>query len=677
MMEDKGESRVRRFFRSRKIWGLLVLILLVGVFVLTYKIDELTHSAPTTADCNPIPITPPTLPDFVESISYQEPGLFGSVQLLHVEENIVYLGIGDSLVIMDASNTAEPQLISSLSLSRVTSGIRSFNIHNELAFVRWGDLWDQSNTVDLTDLTAPIEAICSSDISGRHFSKLFADRYYIFDTRRGSIRVWDTELGKEASRFGFYSDPQIVWERVGRFNIPVPHLIRSSPFNLHDFSFDGRYVYILNTPPSPNCCSRITILDLENPENPEQVGEIPLYTVSFWEVKFLGDFLFVSGYEPGNLYSSTIIYDVHDKQQPIELISIPSKSLPIIHEGYAYFPGGSGIDIWELEAEFGPEMVGRFSIPGIVNDFYRLYDTDMAFLDNYFYFAYGPTLSIFDNQNPSNPILVNQLQYPDLPYIGRIVAAPDKLVAIVKEQKEAPIQILDIDDQGQMGKWESLAASTSEKQFRDITITGDLLYGLYIDLTKVEHGTNLYAFDLFNTTIQNPDSSVFLPRIDAWDMAGDYPYLYLSQFETFATLEIIDVSNFSDPNRVTFINTEGKLSQDVIVWNDKLYYSSVYDPGLNQFDISNKLTPRMVDFYPYDAFDALTIGDGLLFGLIPSSKIAIIDISSNSQPTLIGTYEFVQGRITDIAYADSVLYLARGRQLIAVKLDLEKIRPSD
>jgi hypothetical protein len=113
-----------------------------------------------------------------------------------------------------------------------------------------------------------------------------------------------------------------------------------------------------------------------------------------------------------DLRSSATVYDISDKEMPRELFSIPSSNLPVLHNRFAYFLSNRKIEIWDLEKENGSEQVGQISIPEVTDTLAWLNKNRIAFIENYLYFAYGPTLYIFDNLVSSDPVLIDQIEYP-------------------------------------------------------------------------------------------------------------------------------------------------------------------------------------------------------------------------------------------------------------------------
>jgi hypothetical protein len=113
--------------------------------------------------------------------------------------------------------------------------------------------------------------------------------------------------------------------------------------------------------------------------------------------------------------------------------------------------------------------------------------------------------------------------------------------------------------------------------------------------------------------------------------------------------------------------------QDLVVWQDSLFLVSTVGSGdLWRFDISDRERPLLAERYAIADMQAVTAGDGFLFGLNVAGQVVVIDLRPPTGPTLNGRYDMGLGLVEDVAYENGILYLALGEKGgAAVKLRLD------
>jgi hypothetical protein len=396
------------------IWLKVVIRVFPGLVLLflTAACNDEPPPMIVTAECNPTPVIASPLPEIVESVDYLGLEVYGPVHSLRVVGDKVYMGLGDAFAVMDASNAAEPSLLGTLPLAGQTNRmpISSFSIHDNLAYFTWGGT---NFTVDVSNPNEPVEVNCTSAVPWPGAANAFGERYYISNSTLGGIRIEERPLGAAplaVASYATYTAHELEWRQPPGQPVPLPALVGSEPMYVRQYTFDERYLYLLNVIriPGDYCCGALTILDLQNPAEPRHISttQLPVEYAPFY-LKAAEEMLFITFHQPRGRNPRTILYDISNKRKPVELTAIPGFALPYIHNGYAYFPGDAKFDIWELWGKDGPKLVGRIELPGLTTQG----ENRLAFVGEYIYYSAGSTLAILNNEDPANPYLNYALSF--------------------------------------------------------------------------------------------------------------------------------------------------------------------------------------------------------------------------------------------------------------------------
>ncbi|MFZ0543791.1 MAG: hypothetical protein WAM60_00020, partial [Candidatus Promineifilaceae bacterium] len=573
-------------------------LLLLGLIVLSLIVacgEKPPSFAPVTADCNPTPALEPSLSSHVESISYLGPDLYGPVHSLNVGGDMIYLGLGNTFAIMDASNSAEPRLVGTLPLIDPDIGLpfTDFSVHDGLAYLSWGG---KNYTIDVSDPTQPREVVCTLAVPWPQAAKAFGGRYFISNSSLGGIQIeerpLDAALPTPVASYATYTTPKIEWQQPPDQLIPLPALTESEPMYVRRYTFDDRYLYLLNVIriPGDYCCGSLTILDLENPAKPRHISttELPPEYAPL-NLAVAEDMLFISFFEPRGYNPHTYMYDISNRRKPKQVASIPGITLPYVHDGYAYFPGEQKIDIWDLHGEKGPRVVGRIEIPGMTDNVRAQWENRLTFVGDDIYFSAESALSVLNNEEPANPFLIEQMTFPLLPRSPRLTVSNGRLMSIMATPYQSNIQTWKPDEAGQKGEWQPLPGTTISGEFEDITTAGDWVYALDVDAVVGSTTTYLYGYNL-NAASPVPTTTLTIPDFDGRKSAADFPYLYLLEStQEYSAIKVVDVSNPADPELVREVPLEPAYYQDLVVWEDSLYVvSTLFESALWHFDISDR-----------------------------------------------------------------------------------------
>lgn len=666
-----------QFQNSRRLTLLIILLLLAAC-------NQPPPPPTAVARCNPVPIPPPALPAMVESITYQGPELYGPVHSLHVEGDRMYMGLGNNFAVMDVSNAAEPRLLGTVSLPRSAfSGMDIYAVRDDLVYLGIGSPGLSGAAELVIDVTNPAEPViveCNPAVPKPRLNT-FNGRYEIYSGGSGGITIHQQTTngskGQEIASFAIYPAPRIEWNQPPGQQIPLPSITRPKAMSASDFTFDDRYLYLISVEyiPGQYCCGRLTILDLENPADPDHISTtvFPSNTV-LQSVKAVGDFLFVTNHGlPDSAH--TIVFDMTDKRKLVELGTIPTLYPFQVHNRYAYFPDWtkSEIAIWDLQDEDSPKLVGKINAPDSLGVFSRSLENNLAFVGDYIYLANGGTLEILDNQDPANPYFVNRVEYPLLPVPNQIAVSDSQVAAAIIRRGGREIQILEIEPGGQLGEWQPLSVVNMIEPIAEFTIHDGYIYTLDIAVEEEIATTNLNVFDLAGPTQNSPAAALSLNNYATYLMAAAPPNLFLFDARNNPKIAVIDVSEPLNPSVAAEITLEPGDYSHLAVWKDDLYILSGYpDTKLLHFDISSPVHPQFTQFYELPPQLQIAAGDGYLFGIGVNHNVEVFELRPSDNPVLVEQIPIVQGNARDIIYENGTLYLAVGvRGLAAVQLNLD------
>ena len=182
----------------------------------------------------------------------------------------------------------------------------------------------------------------------------------------------------------------------------------------------------------------------------------------------------------------------------------------------------------------------------------------------------------------------------------------------------------------------------------------------YVLLNEAVEGSNIYRFDGETTAEVTLPVPFFKPDVRSGRIVFTEPYFLYFERLNPTRIGLIDYSVPNAPVFETNFFFDMSFPLDLLVDSETLYLiSNGNPPGLSTIDITDIEQMEVVDFLPTGTIWALTVGDGFLFG-IGEEGVTIFDIRSSPVPTLVGSYQLFEGTIKDIAYADGVLYIARG-----------------
>ena len=427
----------------------------------------------------------------------------------------------------------------------------------------------------------------------------------------------------------------------------------------------------------------LLVIDVSDPTDPRIVGEAP----NEWfaaGIHVQDQYAYVAdGYYQVMNEGGLLIYDVSDPAAPrLEgKLSTPQggPNAVVVVDTYAYVANGQdGLLIADVTNKQSPYRIGAAD---------TTYACDVAVRDNYAYVADRTGgLKIIDHSFKQFPVQVGSFDTDGeawgIELVGDhayIADFDNGLVIIDVSNPNFPMQV------GRM--------DTGDEAMK-VTVAGDRAYiadnrhGLVVaDVSVV---TNPVPKGHVDTAGMVMDVKVARGHIFVCDGnrlfilgAGDLPHpevvgyydasetggggmrvaihgdrAYLANGE--AGLDILDISDLSDPKRMGGHDTDG-IATDVFVAGDLAYVADL-ENGLVIIDVSNPLLTREVGHFDTDdqARRVTVDGDHAFVG-DRFNGLLIIDVSTPSSPALVGHWEIEgDGHVNGIALSGDHAYLSTG-----------------
>ena len=446
--------------------------------------------------------------------------------------------------------------------------------------------------------------------------------------------------------------------------------LENSPFEFRDISLSDclAVTYLDN--------GNLVFLDLNDINNPSIINEIPGISTS--EIEVINDYL----YELKFTHSSIIfqIYNISDPENPLFLGSedlsgwMPNQF--VIKDNFAYVASDTGslqiVDISDLN---NPNLISECTIPNMVSE-------DVVVTNNYAYLIGSGenSYSIVEISDPNNPELIEGFDFT-----GSNIEICNSKVYICTNSGNIftnnGLAILDITNPESFDLDTHFKSGLAEKLqvINDIAFIANGFTGLTIlDSSNPNEITHISNYQTSDTAL---------------DVIIDSTTAFVAVNEN--GVEIIDVSNLTEPELLSQIDTEyGKIrtlakkdnnlyfggedeyciyayniedlenpqllqtipvndfSFDLTIYDDYLYLAG-YWGGLQIFDISDSENVVELCSYPLSMAYSVTAGDDLVF--INGNGLHIFDTSSFANPYIIETLDT---GASDMHYQDNQLYFS-------------------
>ena len=423
---------------------------------------------------------------------------------------------------------------------------------------------------------------------------------------------------------------------------------------IHNVAAQGDHVYITDS------AFGIRILDASDLSQIEEVGSFPHNQTSdvIFSRLIVSDDLLYYMQDGDNSDKKLVILDVSDPQEPVEIGSLNMPGFWWFYgfdycDGYGCIAGGKeGLWVVEISA---PDSITNVGI-------YDPYDLSSGLAvsgDHAFVGTYMNDLVVYDVSDPSLPLEVTSLKFPDSP-IKQISVWGDHLyVPGVKVGHDIGVGVVDISDPAnpqeitcwhappeysgaafnveRYGNYAFIACAIGGIEVYDVTQIDQPValdnWTLWDALTNQAFGvTNVKiswpylfapdrAFGLYVLDVSDPSHMVEVascktPGEAMWaDISADHQHIYIADGDR--GLRIIDVSNPLGPVEVGFHEQSLEMANHVAVCGDSVYVSDGGQIGLHVFDVSDPRAPLEVAYHKTSGAFAhdVVVADDLIYFL--------------------------------------------------------------
>lgn len=397
----------------------------------------------------------------------------------------------------------------------------------------------------------------------------------------------------------------------------------------------GDYAYIGIGP-------RLVAIDVSDPISPTLVGQTDVMPGIVEDIFIAGEYAYVAN-DDGGLR----IVDISVPPDPVEIGSLTGSMARgvAVADNHAYVADGFGsLLVIDVSTPTAPAYVTAWGIPGDTDAM------DVAVAESYAYIAgWSSGLLIVDVSTPGNPTLVGScstsaeatevMVVGDYAYVGTSTAG---------------LRIVDI----------STPSNPLEVGFWDGGVRGIDVSGSYAYVAA----DSLYVLD-----ISTPSSPVEVgsfgsleARSRAVTVVGDYAYLA----DQKDGLRIVDISIPDDLTEASSIETIGDHIVGLDASADYAYLVEDHPPRRVQIlDMSLPASPAVIGIYDeYRGSKAVDALEPYMYVTDEGGFLAVVDISTPSEPTQIG-YEHIQSYAQfKIVVSDDYAYLASGTSFYAIDI---------
>ena len=542
--------------------------------------------------------------DFLERIGEWPYGSSLSVAVDSVR-NIIFLGSGGAVLILDGTDKTNPQLITDTIRTAGLVEDMFYDSPTQRLYLACGEggyeIWNVENP------RLPFR-YCRNEIY-----------YYNVETPVGHVQVRGDFAVFECG-FGYIHSVNIS-DPYNPFQVSFNGIVGNPAHNIH--IDQAGYVHATGQ-------QKYVILYLDPSGQLYTAGELDIYNSNAVfggpQASYVGqgDYMYII-YNGG--YSSA---DVGG------LIHIE------VRGNLAYIINNDGLNIWDVTNKNSPFLVGSVSMEPYPQDLYIA--GHYAFVSHS---SYG--LKIYDVQDPTSPLLigtfdtysaaVTSVVKDDIAYV---TYSGDGLLMMDISNLEYPVLI---------GQFEN-SSYTYDLKFRD-----DLVY-----LACWEDGFKI--LDVSDPT--TPTLVSVLSGFNAWkvELYGNYAYVEeLNPPYTIGTIRIINISNPSNPFEVGSIQIPD-YGEELVYYNNYLFVAcddaglkilDVSDPQ-NPFEASSISLPDVLDIYIRDNDAYVCAADWPSNG----GGFYIFDISDPLIPIVKGYYGTAGFFPRDVSIADTFAYVSDG-----------------
>jgi hypothetical protein len=622
------QQGVRILFKQKIMTFVLLLILIISLLSSLVGEPSLYEPAPTEGtpfddmgiDSGDIRSTRADS----DSVSLVSKALFGSAQDVHVVGDLAYLVAGWSLLILDISDTFDPQLQGYYDSPGEAMGVYVEGDYAYLAIAQIG-----LDVVDISNPTSPLSVnVLGTDaialdtyVSGSYVYVAETTGFEIFDISSPQNPDWEAKFDTDGSVYHITVDGDYAYVPSTNQGLLVVNVSDPSSPTLEGINTD----YANPSSPLPrdvfisepyayvaDYFSGLVVLDINDKTDPQAVALDA--TLGYpWEIKLDGTNVFVADEDEG-----LAIFDISQPDNPSFVTNHDppgngdTKSVYIHGQNAVLADDLYGLQIVDISTPSNPDDQGNWDKTGFAV-------TDVQIVGNYAYVAdFEAGLKILDVSNPSNPNLVGVYDTDGDAWAVKVVGDSayvadrfDGLKVINVANPTNPTQAWNI--------------PTSSETW-DVDVSGSHAY-----VADYDNGLKVIDINTRNVVGSlNTDGNAYSVHV-----VGEFAYLGDGD-----GLLVINISDPTSPSEMGFyeIIQSGHASMGVYVTGSYAYVGTVFE-GMHIIDITDPNNPSLVGSFEevVSTMGAVALGT-TVYHSDYLDGLTVIDTSTLSNPQKIGYY---------------------------------------
>jgi hypothetical protein len=532
---------------------------------------------------------------------------------LDADRDLVYLGSGGAILVLDVSDPAEPQLLSdNLHTDGHVRDLRYVGANQRLYVADWRtglEIWDLQDPQNPELLSSvPVYYVGTEADFPTDGLIVLGDHLYINanDARVHAFDISDpanpVDLGVQAGPFWYYIEDR----------------------DTDDVAAAGSYAYVAGSGLAKFLIHADGIL--------EKVGE-NLYTGGISCIEAQGSYVY------GGVSESLGIFDVSSYYPELVGSAAVSQGLNdlALTGNFVVAVNRTGLFVFDVSTPQSPQQIASLSLP---DEGYRVrLDGDVAYVA-----GEGAGLQVIDISDPYNPALIGS--YDTVATTSRVMVAGD--YAFLGQSTDGLV-ITDISNPNAVQAVGTAEGGAAGESLR----LGDYLY------VADWYTPALQVIDV--SDVSNPVEVGAVSDFTAADLATDGEFLYATRFSVSTQLYYLHVFDLTDPTSPVELGTMtvGPFIFELAYANDHLFAIEFYDEGLHIINVADPYNPYEDAFYPVDwGEDVCTQGN---YAYVTSfhQGLLVLDVSNPASPTLAGSfYEVFQ--FGDVAVSGDLAFITTG-----------------
>jgi len=561
----------------------------------------------------------------------------GTVQAIAVQADTVFVGVGDSLVVLDMTAPQDPRPIASL---RLPARITDIQIHQHHAFVTLYDSWNGIYIIDVSDLP---RLTVTGMYQTEKIQDLVLNGDFLFLTQ---FSLSDDSVKNEIQIYDISNLPAIL--RVSTYEIGT-----DEDTSLGQMASNGKYLFVdvFHFLPQPR---QLQILDISAPTQPKRFSSYALADgATIHQIEIVNDHALLSTHldyeviELDDLKPEVVVLDVANPANPIQIASYQGWD-SIVSQDYVFIPTPEGSwQVLDIADDYAIQQLGPSDVHIPTNSLGKT-----AFIENILLLtSWDAGLRIIDATNPNTLAEIGVyhtlgstkgIEVIDETTLVNTNANGFQVVDFTQSDKISVLSRIDIPG------W-------------DIVLIDQFAY-----VTTWDEG--VFVIDISDPMHANIVSNQTVPKWGHYVAADKNNHIYLVSGWEMWVLDVSDPVNlreagyYSEPvdeNSTVYPPTDVHFSDIAILGG--YAYLTTDGHGLHIFDISEPENPVKVGVQEDpESYYRIAAGDELLYAVSRTQELFALNVVEPISPA-------VEERLPITSYYTDELYAVGNKVYLPVR----------